>query len=210
MANNSLDFMKDVLAAPLGEVISSVGQGVAEAQAALDAASLEQTLAIYSETDDEGLKLLREIGYRPTYYVIPETEVETHISLSISSQALDGNGATPGSPGSQSTRTQAPKLYATPVNASVANRYNFSTQASTKMKFKIVPVPPSQEVSEIRVAPDLTGKTLAEVETLLGELSLTFSITNPEDEATGVTVVSQTPAGGTLLQANATIEIEVG
>lgn len=211
MANNSLDFMKDVLAAPLGEVISSVGQGVADAQASLDAASLRTTLEIYSENDDEGIKLLREIGYRPTFYAIPETIVETHISLSISSQApqapsAGGTGSLP-SGSTPTARTAVPKLYATPVNASMSNRYNFTTQASTKMTFKIVPVPPTTEVSDIRVAPDLAGKTIAEVETLLGELTLTYNIANPEAEGTGAVVDTQDPSPGALMQAGNTIEI---
>ena len=206
MANNSLDFMKDVLAAPLGEVISSVGQGVAEAQAALDAGSLEATLAIYSETDDEGLKLLREIGYRPTFYAIPETEVETTISLSISSTTNNNPAGTASSANSES-RLSKTRIYATPVNASVQNRYNFNAQASTKMKFKIVPVPPTSEVSDIRVMPDLNGKTKDEAETLLTELSISFTYTNPT--STGTVIDSQSIAAGALVQAETVVELTI-
>lgn len=217
MANNSLDFMKDVLAAPLGEVISAVGQGVAEAQAALDEGSLAKTLQIYSESDDEGIKLLREIGYRPTFYVIPEVEVTTHISLSIASVSTDagaGAGAAP-TPGSTNTRSKVPKMYATPVNASVANKYNFNSQASTTMKFKIVPVPPAAEVADVRVVPDLVGKNVLQAEVVLRELELTYTITNaddtgaPDPEDTGTTIATQSPEAGSLAQASDTIEVTI-
>ena len=36
MANNSIDFLGESLAAPLGNLISAIGEGVGEAQAALD------------------------------------------------------------------------------------------------------------------------------------------------------------------------------
>ena len=210
--------MKDVLAAPLGEVISSVGQGVAEAQAALDEGSLAKTLQIYSESDDEGLKILRDVGYRPTFYTIPEVTVETQISLSIASvanEASSGTGAVP-TPGSTNTRSKVPKLYATPVNASVANKYNFNTSASTKMTFKIVPVPPAAELADVRVTPDLVGKTVAEMEPLMQTLELTYLIVNeddtgaPDPTASGVTIISQSPDPGTLVQAQDTIEVTIG
>ena len=61
---NIKNLVQDVVASPLGDVIASVGQGVAEAQHALDEGSLSAVLDIYAESDDEKLKLLQEIGYR--------------------------------------------------------------------------------------------------------------------------------------------------
>ena len=92
MANNPLDQLKDVLSAPLGELISAIGKGVGEAQAALDEGSLNQTMALYNQANNtEMTKLLREIGYQPTFYVLPETEVEAQISLSFSMNAENTN-----------------------------------------------------------------------------------------------------------------------
>lgn len=176
MANNALNYMKDILAAPLGEIISSVGHGVAEAQSALDAGSLAQVMEIYSENteNNEAIALLQQIGYQPTFYVIPETEVEAQISLAISFSETSTGGV----PSTSPTR-----IYAAPVNASVSNKYNLSTQASAKLKFKIVPVPQPGDVSDIRVVPDLVGRVLSEATALLDQLGLAYTY----DEEAGVT-----------------------
>jgi hypothetical protein len=169
MADNSFDFMKDVLAAPLGEIISSVGSGVAEAQAALDAGSLAQTLAIYNTSNvDETTALLRNIGYQPTFYAIPETEVEAQISLSLSmNESYSGSGN-----GLQKNGGIKTKIYATPASASFTNTYNLNVNAFSKIKFKIVPVPPPNDTGELRVVPSLVGKTVSEVNTTLASLGL--------------------------------------
>lgn len=209
MANSSLDFMKDVLAAPLGEVISSIGKGVAEAQAAMDEGSLAQTLEIYSENDDATIKLLRDIGYRPTFYAIPQVEAEVKISLALSAQSISlddfqNSNTVPAFASKKSVKTQ---VYATPMNASTSNKYNFSTEASTTMKFTIVPVPPAEDVTDIRVAPDLIGRTLTDIELVLGELDLAYEIVDSE---TGIDEVSaQSPAPGTLLKSDDIIEIQL-
>ena len=49
MSSALSSLVSDVVASPLGDVIASVGEGVAAAQRALDEGSLAQTLAIYSE-----------------------------------------------------------------------------------------------------------------------------------------------------------------
>ena len=194
MANSSVDFMKDVLAAPLGELITSVGEGVAQAQAALDEGSLEQTLRIYSETDDEGLKLLRDIGYQPTFYALPETVCEAKISLAMSNVVTDGGKKTVSPLTGKLASPLKSKVYVSPVNATSSNKYNMKTEASTSLKFKIVPIPPSNSVAEIRVLPNLVGKDLSEVEELLSALGLTYTVDGTEDPAPEDAVMTQVPA----------------
>ena len=80
------DLVSDVMAAPIGDIIASVGQGVAQAQEALDRASLAQVLAIYHESDSDEIRLLQEIGYQPTFYALPDTTGEIQVALSISGQ----------------------------------------------------------------------------------------------------------------------------
>ena len=205
MANNSLDFMKDVLAAPLGELIASIGEGVADAQAALDAGSLAQTLAIYSESEEdiELLTKLRGIGYQPTFYTLPETEVEASISLALSgksplSGALEG-GVTDKIMG----RT---KVYVSPLNASNTNKYNMNVKAMTKLKFKIVPVPPPESVADIRVVPNVVGQTEEDAIALLDTFGFETEIT--EDSESGLVII-QIPEAGTIMKLGDTIEIEL-
>ena len=61
------NIISDVVASPLGEVIAAVGQGVADAQQALDEGSPGKTLEIYSEGGSQMLQMLRDIGYNPTF-----------------------------------------------------------------------------------------------------------------------------------------------
>lgn len=212
--NNPVQLFSELLGGPLGELISSVGQGVGDAQAALDQGALEQTLDIYDiskddeRTDDELklLSLIREIGYQPTFYTIPETEVEAQISLSLDlkSQQTSPIGGSP---------LSKYKINATPLNAGNVNRFGLQANAMAKLKFKIVPVPPPQNISEIRNVPDLSGKPWNETtkETIqnLGfsyELRTMFGdlITN-EELVEGLTILDHIPEFGTVANTTKTI-----
>ncbi|WP_275315681.1 hypothetical protein [Tenacibaculum bernardetii] len=182
MSNNSNDYLKDAFAAPLGDFIASIGEGVGEAQAALDKGSLRQTLEIYNTNPDNSeasLKLLREIGYQPTFYTIPKTTAKAKISLSLSQQSSSILN------GGQAFRT---KMYATPVNATNTNKYNMNLNASAEIQFDIVPVPPT-DTQIIRFLPNLIEKTITdnegkttnekrtfgEIKTLLSEYNLNYA-----------------------------------
>lgn len=205
--NNQIDHFRELLANPLGDLISSVGRGVGEAQAALDAGSLEQTLEIYREdtdrTDDakQTVQLLREIGYQPTFYVIPETEVEAQVSISM---MLSGDQQ-------QSALQKAPharfKMLAMPVNAGNVNKYNLQAQAVAKIKFKIVPVPPASGVAEMRIVPNLTGKTYEEAKTLLDSLRLSYELS--EDSLDDGVIETFTPAKDTIMSIGEVIRIKL-
>jgi hypothetical protein len=125
----------DVLSAPLGDLIASVGHGVADAQRALDSASLAALREIYG-SDEDFFRELQAIGYRPTWYHIPEAEGDIQIALSVSGTE------TTSSVGSLTPRARI-KLYAAPVDAGYTSRYNFALTASSRLKFRVVPVPPS-------------------------------------------------------------------
>ena len=206
MANNSLDFMKDVMGAPFGDLISSVGQGVASAQAALDAGSIAQTLALYTEGGDELVERLREIGYAPTFYTIPETEVEAQVSLTFSVQETSGGTTPGGSPAVPSSFTQVAKskVYATPMNAGITNRFNLNVAASAKIKFKIVAVPPPGNANEIRVVPDFVGKIMADAETLFRQFSLLYEVTEGPENGH---ILTQDVEPGKVVQTNTVIKL---
>ncbi|MEL6535758.1 MAG: hypothetical protein AAFQ98_10120 [Bacteroidota bacterium] len=208
MANSTLDFMKDVLAAPLGELISSIGNGVAEAQAALDASSITQYLALYGDGDDETARRLRQIGYQPTFYTIPETEVEAQVSLSISAKGTSVSGSGPAPVGARTS------VYVTPMNGRATNQYNLDVASSATLKFKIVPVPPPAGSEEMRVAPNLLGKKMPEVEAILGELGISFTLKPDKDgnppEITSITKVDQQfPVAGEVFSNTIPMELVV-
>ncbi len=188
MSNTIKNLVHDVVASPLGDIIASVGEGVAEAQQALDDGSLAKTLEIYSEGNEETLKVLREIGYRPTFYALPETTGEVRVSLQL------GKSAQAASSGSSTTQpiinaqlsrlgrniSAKPRLYATPVDAGYANRYGYQANVSAKLTFKIVPVPAPDGVDELRLLPNFVNKSIAESQVLAESLGLELSIQNAD------------------------------
>ena len=177
--SNYIDQFSELLSNPLGDLIASIGRGVGEAQAALDAGSLSQTLEMYREDESRSpeekntIELMREIGYQPTFYTIPETECEAQVSISL---GVSGSGPTSPIQSGYSNRT---KMYATPLNAGNINRYNLNAQASAKLKFKIVPVPTDAVISEMRILPNLKGKTISNAKGILESLGLSYSLKLP-------------------------------
>lgn len=187
MASAIGDLMNDGLSAPLGSVIAAVGRGVADAQQALDQASLAQTLAVYQAEGEAGEALLREIGYRPTFYVLPETTCEVQLSMRIG-----GSGGPDGSAGSGAQDALGGvRTYVTPVDAGFSNRYGFQIQAAAKLSFKIVPVPPPAALDDLRPMPDLVGQVADKAVQALAGLDLKAT---PQDAGGTVITAAELPA----------------
>ena len=223
MPNNSYQYLKDAFASPLGDFIASIGEGVGEAQAAMDEGSLRQTLEIYNQNPDDAgdtLKLFREIGYQPTFYTIPKTTAKAKISLSLS-QKSDGV--------LNNNRAFRPKMYVTPVNATNSNKFSLDLNASAEIQFDIVPVPPSDS-QIIRFLPNVIEKqeqnsdgntvtvkrTFGEIKNLLSEYGLSYAFAEDTDESTiddDTTFSKQYPefiAGKTqILKSGDSITLEV-
>lgn len=212
MDNPLQETMSDGFAAPLGDVIAAVGRGVAEAQAALDRASLQATLSLYEGDGDAGTDMLREIGYRPTFYTLPETSCEVQLSMRVGgSSASDGSAnASPGTP-----RLLQSRAYATPVDAGFANRFAYQASASAKLTFKIVPVPPPMALDDQRPVPTLAGRTVAEAESALARLGFEASFLNKEGKPLesppkdNEAVLEQAPAPLSLLRIGEAVLLTV-
>lgn len=210
---------RDIGAAPLGDLITSVGKGVAEAQAALDTGSLEQSLALYDQADDLQ-RVMRETGYRPTFYTIPETEGELKLAMTMSGQQTRRPAASaPAVPASSPltlspdmsralSRAHAPSVYVAPIDGHYQNSYNYSSQVGATIKFKIVAVPPPSEAEAARVVPDLAGMTIQEASDL-GE-SFDLRIVAPEDAVLTDTITGQDPGAGTLSSAGNEVTVTTG
>jgi hypothetical protein len=203
--NNPVQLFSELLGGPLGELISSVGQGVGDAQAALDQGALQQTLDIYDISKDEDrsteelnlVNLIREMGYQPTFYSIPETEVEAQISLSLdlkSEQSTPTTGYT----------LSKYKVNATPLNAGNMNRYGIQADAMAKLKFKIVPVPPPPGSADLRLVPDFNYWN-AETKEIIQRLGFIYELRAEDDNLItdeegldNYIVLEQTPVAGTI------------
>ncbi|MBL7558925.1 hypothetical protein JAO71_03830 [Olleya sp. YSTF-M6] len=230
--SNPIQQFSDILSGPLGELIASIGRGVGEAQSALDEGSLQQTLALYTideqaeasaatdtTTDAETavgndnqrlLELIRSIGYQPTFYVIPETEVEAKVSLNMdlsNSQSL---------PLSTSYKTAKYRANVTPLNANNVNQYNLNANAAATLKFKIVPVPAPSGVAEKRIMPDLVGRPYDDatrglmasvgLNHTLDDASNTLLEANP---STILTITDQNIVAHTIIEVDTIIELSL-
>lgn len=212
MSDTLKDVFSDGFAAPLGEVIAAVGRGVADAQAALDQASLEATLQVYHDEGGAAATLLRDIGYRPTFYVLPETTCEVQVSMRVGgSNGADGSAnAAPGTPVLMRSRT-----YITPVDAGFANRFGYQASASAKLTFKIVPVPPPSALDDNRPVPNLIGKTGADADAALANIGLVavFQVKGDKqierDKALMLNVTAQAPAPLALIAIGGTVTLSV-
>ncbi|AJQ97772.1 PASTA domain-containing protein [Gynuella sunshinyii] len=171
--------VKDVVASPLADIIAAVGRGVADAQQALDEGSLAKTLEMYAEDGEEALRILREIGYQPTFYALPETIGEVKVALTLgNTSATSQANSNQGKVNTLLSRTGLnlpgikPKIYAAPVDAGYANRYNYQAEVSAKLTFKIVPIPAPSGTDELRLLPKLTGLSAATARENLNQLDL--------------------------------------
>ncbi|MDX1564979.1 MAG: PASTA domain-containing protein [Phycisphaeraceae bacterium] len=183
--------LMDELSAPVGDLIANIGRGLAEAQQAIDAQTIENFHRVYAARENE-LESLREIGYRPTWYHIPEMAAEMNIALSVS-----GQRQTSASSGSRVSKRPM-RIYAAPVDATYSNKYEYNMQASSKLSFKIVPVPPSSEVERRAVVPAVEGKTLKLARSILEEVGIDYELDRPNAGAETM-VLGQEPEAGTLL-----------
>ena len=146
MASKIQNLIQDTVSAPLGDIIASVGQGVADAQAALDQGSLAQTLRLYQAGDDKTMQMLKEIGYQPTFYTIPEAEGDITVAMKMELSSTQNTGVT--TPSLQ-TRSCKIRMYATPVDAGYSNRYSYTAEIQARIRFKIVPIPPPDNISNL-------------------------------------------------------------
>lgn len=196
-ANNAqapLNQLTDALSAPIGELIAAIGTGVAEAQQAMDAATIANVRALAQAGDAEGtLALLRQIGYQPTWYQIPEVSAEINVALTVSGSGGAGGGV---------------RLLAAPVDASYSNRYNYELKAASTVRFRIVPVPPSPRAERMRAVPQLVGLSFQDAKARLDDMDIGWQL--PKDSATpkdDAPVKDQSPAPGSLLTGGEAVEI---
>jgi hypothetical protein len=194
MSNGPAQFLSEIFSIPFGDMIASVGEGVATAQAKLDRASLEATLAVYSDTNDPDLKLLREIGYQPTFYVIPKASGKMVVALSMFSETTaDG---------------QRLQLRASPLNPTLSNKYSYSGNASAELAFDIVPVPPSEQIRQV---PDVLGDAAADAASKLRDVGLETNFVDgagaPVPVAGNRAVTLQSPPGGSIVKVGTLVTL---
>jgi hypothetical protein len=186
----------DALSAPIGDLIAAVGRGVADAQRAMDEASLAALAEVYGRSDGL-LGELQRIGYRPNWYHIPEVESELQIALTLSGER---------SRGGQGGAAGRLRLYAAPVDAGYASRFNYQLQAASRVKFRIVSIPPSNAAEALQAMPALVGLPLREASARLRLLGIAATLL-PAEGGDELIVRSQVPEPGMLLQSGVQVQV---
>ena len=198
MTTDPKAFLSEVFTMPFGNFISSVGQGVAEAQAALDEGSLQATMDLYENTDSAGdmLELMQSIGYQPNFYGVRNVKGNVKIALSF----VGEEKATQNNQQLAAVR-RGPRLYATPVNPTIQNKYNYTGSAAAEMSFEIVPLPPTEQ---IRRMPNINHKDATIAESQLTRTGLTVQFLNQDGQVVentgGMIVTAQDPAALTIMR----------
>jgi len=133
MANQKSRLVEDLLVSPLEEIIARIGQGIAEAQRDLDLNSV--ALQIMIENDPA----LKERGLEATWYHMPETEVEIKMALTFKREDTHKNGR---------LILRKHRMYGAPMNAAYKNTFNADVSGSSKLRLKIVSIPPPSRIGE--------------------------------------------------------------
>ncbi|ARM30793.1 hypothetical protein B9H02_05085 [Prosthecochloris sp. HL-130-GSB] len=125
--DNDADMIENVLIAPLEKVISRIGNGIAEAQHAMDMNSAATQVMIDNDP------ALSEKGLEAHWYHMPETEVTLKLSLNMKREDTKKNGK---------LVSRKHRLFAAPLNAEYSNTYNTDISGTSEIRFKVVSIPP--------------------------------------------------------------------
>jgi hypothetical protein len=156
---------------PFGELLTSLGRGVAEAQLALDKVSTMVALSLSGKYQvvtngagesslvpadtrvrfgDEELSLL-ELGFTPTFYQFVDTILEIKVSVSMTREESTSSSSSTTTTATQRWTeggflgiggTQQTRTNTTTVSSQYAAKYQYSAEGASIMRTKLVPVPP--------------------------------------------------------------------
>lgn len=121
--------IEDVLVHPLEEILTRIGQGVANAQRALDLNSIATQTLLSSDP------VLKEYGLEATWYHMPEVVLEMKMTLTLrrEDQVKDNKVV-----------LRKLRMYAAPFNSSYQNMFNTEVSGVSQIRAKIVSIPPTR------------------------------------------------------------------
>jgi hypothetical protein len=144
----------ETFSAPIESLIAALGQGVAQAQQALDRNSIQTQASL--DTDP----ILSQYGLQATWYQFPTVSMQLKLSLAMAqdqspSQAPQALKLAPASL-SFGASLIATRLVAQPLSASFQSQFNYDAQAATQINLTLVPVPPPKSSNQVGVPPRMT------------------------------------------------------
>jgi hypothetical protein len=143
----------ETFSAPIESLITALGQGVAQAQQALDRNSIQTQASL--DTDP----FLSQYGLQATWYQFPTVSMQLKLSLAMTQdQSPQTPQALKLSPAGLSLGASliATRLVAQPLSASFQSQFNYDAQAATQINLTLVPVPPPKSGNQVGVPPRMT------------------------------------------------------
>jgi hypothetical protein len=123
--------LNSVIATPVADFIGAIARSVADAQVVLDKSSFELFQSIQR---DPSFKDFRDIGYNPTWYTIPSVEAEIKLFFHLNSESSTGRA----------------RVFMLPFNATTQSKTNITSEGSSQLTLRIVPMPPPAAVAQNR------------------------------------------------------------
>ncbi|MEJ6951285.1 DUF4332 domain-containing protein [Natronospora cellulosivora (SeqCode)] len=185
--NENLNDINNQFFFDMKQIIVSIGEGIAEAQQALDFNAIETQKTI--NNDEE----LRNSGIAATFYTMPETNFSLKMNYTVKRQASK-NGKVNNN------------ILISPINARYQNLFKMTLSSQSELNVKFVPTPPPPTISQIIIVPDLISmnysqakKVLLDSNLIIGETKLIEGI--PENGESSE-IVEQTPIAGSEARFN--------
>jgi len=129
---------REIQNAPLPEMVKSLGIGIAQAQRALDRVSMNLAKELVDtkvEMGGEEYSLLA-LGFAPTFYQYVDTFFECKMSISMMESKEIG-----GSLSASGGFNVGFAAFSATVSASFSQKYQYSSEASSMIRTKLVTVP---------------------------------------------------------------------
>jgi hypothetical protein len=153
MADDPLSTAVETFSAPIESLITALGQGIAQAQRAMD----ENSIQTQEQLDTD--PVLSQYHLQATWYQFPSATLELKLSLSISEDQSSSPNSAPSvarvnlRPGISTLQLNPVRLIAQPVSASYQTHFNYDAQAASTITVNIVPVPPPVAPDQVTVPP---------------------------------------------------------
>ena len=140
MSDGVLTNAVETFSAPIEHLIVALGQGIADAQRALDQSSIQTQDAIDSDPT------LSQLGLQATWYQFPKVDLELKLAISVAQQGAPGGGPV--------------RLVAQPISASYQTHFNYDATAASTLSLSIVPVPAPRAGDAASAPPHLDRATV--------------------------------------------------
>lgn len=149
MTTDPLANAVETFSAPIESVIIALGQGIADAQKALD----NNSIAVQQSIDTD--PVLSQYGLQATWYQFPTVNMQIKMSMSITQD--NQTQSSPNVGGSPLLLSPARfRIIAQPLSASFQNQFNYDANAATEINLTLVPVPPPKSGDQVTTPPQMT------------------------------------------------------